>query len=275
MEYKHLTGRWNFSLFDEDFFVTLEDDGSFVSNFEGERRGAYTLDGDVLALRMDGDVRTFALAKPEKTRWGYKMQATSQDGQKYIWKKYTSLEKVPLFSKIKPPPRKKISMSLQKRIAFYGVFASLAIIMAVIERMFPIPIPVPGIKLGLANVIVILVLYIFSTRAAFSIALLRIFVVAMLFGMGLNMAYSLAGGLLSFVVMVAAKRSNIFGVVGVSVLGGVAHNVGQITVAALLVGNLGLYYWLPHLAIAGTITGIIIGYTAGFAANNIKILQKM
>ena len=278
IEHKKLLGRWNFSLFDNDFYVTLNEDGSFESNFQaGEevRKGTYSLDEGELTLHEGENAQVFVLAKMEKMRWGYKMTAAGEGGQKLIWKKYSSLEKVPLFSKIKPPPRTKSQMTLQKRIAFYGVFASLAIIMAVIERMFPIPIPVPGIKLGLANVIVILVLYTFNTRSAFAIAMLRIFVVAMLFGMGLNMAYSLVGGLLSFAVMAIAKRSNMFGVVGVSVFGGVAHNVGQISIAAALVGNVGIFSWVPHLVIAGVLTGVIIGYTAGFAANNIKILQKM
>jgi len=277
-EHKKLTGKWNFSLFEDDFYITLNDDGTFESNYlmgEEVRRGNYVLENEQLTLYDGENQQVFLLGKMEKMRWGYKMTAiTEEDGQKLVWKKYTSLEKVPLFSKINPPPRQKNKMTLQKRIAFYGVFASLAIIMAVIERMFPIPIPVPGIKLGLANAIVILVMYIFNTRAAFGIAMLRIFVVAMLFGMGLNMIYSLVGGLLSFAVMIVTKRSNMFGVVGVSVFGGVAHNMGQISVAALLVGNIGLLTWVPHLIIFGVITGIIIGYTSGFAANNIKILQK-
>ena len=287
IEYKDLLGRWNFSLFEKDFYIVLNEDGSFESNYQAQaldenelRRGEFSFDEERLVLHENDQKQLFFLAKMEKMRWGVKMVATNEteegSGQKLIWKKYTSLEKVPLFSKINPPPRTKQQMSLQKRIAFYGVFASLAIIMAVIERMFPIPIPIPGIKLGLANVIVILVLYTFNARSAFAIALLRIFVVAMLFGgTGLNMMYSLVGGLLSFAVMVAAKRSKLFGVVGVSVFGGVAHNMGQITVAVLVLNTVNIYTWSPALIIAGVITGIVIGFTAGFASNNIKILQKM
>ncbi|MCL2350351.1 MAG: Gx transporter family protein [Defluviitaleaceae bacterium] len=163
-----------------------------------------------------------------------------------------------------------------KKIAFYGVFASLAIIMAIIERMFPLPITaVPGMKLGLANAIVIMVLYTHNARSAFAIAVLRIVIVGLLFGNPFSIAYSLAGGLLSYSGMVLAKKTNIFGVVGVSVIGGVLHNIGQITVAALIVQHAGLFYYAPWLVIAGIVTGIIIGYTAGLSANNIKILQRL
>ena len=169
------------------------------------------------------------------------------------------------------------SKNLSKKVAFYGVFASLAMVMAVIERMFPIPIPVQGVKLGLANVIVIIVLYAYNARSAFAINMLRITIVGLLlFGNMTSFGISLAGGLLSFVAMVFAKKIGIFGLVGVSVLGGVAHNLGQIAVAALILQNAYLIpAYTPILLVSGVITGVIIGFTAGFTLNNLKVIRRM
>ncbi|MCL2576040.1 MAG: Gx transporter family protein [Defluviitaleaceae bacterium] len=257
-DYKDLQGVWSITRDNEVF------------------NGEFAIDDDEISFIFEGKtLQILHLGEIKKMKWGYYLEAFGEDDEKIVFKKYSYLEKVPLFSKIKPIPRAKTKMSLTKRIAFYGVFAGLAIIMAIIERMFPLPIPVPGIKLGLANAIVIMVLYIFNTRSAFSIAVLRIIIVGLLFGSVFGMAYSLAGGLVSFIVMVVAKRSNIFGVVGVSVFGGVAHNMAQIAVAVLLVNDIRLFWHSPFLIIAGVVTGILIGYTAGFAATNIKILKKI
>ena len=165
---------------------------------------------------------------------------------------------------------------MTKKIALLSIFAALAIIIAYIERLFPLPIPIPGIKLGLANAIVIMALYTMGTRAALGISVLRIVVVGLLFGSVFGMIYGFAGGLLSFAVMVAAKRTNIFGVVGVSVFGGVFHNMGQIAMAAIIVQNIRLLYHAPMLIIAGVVAGIAVGYASGLTLRHVQTnLQSM
>lgn len=163
---------------------------------------------------------------------------------------------------------------MTKNIAFYGVFASIAIVIAYIERLFPIPIPLPGIKLGLANVAVIIMLYISGTKAAFSISTIRIIVVGFLFGSIFSMAYSLAGGILSFLAMCGAKKIRVFGIVGVSVIGGVSHNIGQIAIAAAIVQHTGLFYYSPALIIAGVVTGGLIGYVGGITIRHLKNIGR-
>ena len=164
---------------------------------------------------------------------------------------------------------------MTRKIAFYGVFAALAIIIAVIERMFPLPIPIPGIKLGLPNVVIVMVLYAFNPRWAVSISVIRVVLVAQMFGGWFSAIYAFSGAMASFIIMALLKRTNTFGVVGVSVAGGVAHGIAQIAVAAAIVQTPGLFYYIPILIIAGVITGIIIGYTAGFALRNLKFLQRI
>jgi len=162
---------------------------------------------------------------------------------------------------------------MTKKIATLGILAALAIIIAYIERLFPMPIPIPGVKLGLANTIVIVTLYTVGTKAALGISVLRIVVSGFLFGSIFGMVYGMAGGLLSFATMIAAKRLNTFGIVGISVFGGVFHNMGQIAIAAIIVQNLRMFYYAPVLMIAGIITGVAIGYAAGLTLRHVPALS--
>lgn len=139
------------------------------------------------------------------------------------------------------------------------MLTSLALIFSYVEVLIPFNIGIPGIKLGIANLVVLVALYLWSGRSALLVNLARILLAGLLFGTGMTLAYSLCGGLLSLAAMAAAKRWGGLGLVGVSVLGGVFHNVGQLAVAVLLLGNLRISYYLPVLLIAGMITGVVIG----------------
>lgn len=149
-----------------------------------------------------------------------------------------------------------------KQVAYYGLFASLAILMGYVEMLIPIPLLVPGMKLGLANVIVVIVMYFMDARAAFFISLVRVLLSGLLFAGFAGLLYSLAGALFSFGVMTLLKKTDKFSIIGVSVAGGVFHNIGQILVAALVVENIKLMYYLPFLLFFGVATGIMIGLVA-------------
>ncbi len=145
------------------------------------------------------------------------------------------------------------------RIAFLGMFVALAFIFSYVEAILPFSIGVPGIKLGLANIVVITALYAFGIKEAFAISAVRIILVAFTFSNTFTMVYSLAGGMLSWAIMSLFKMSNKFSIIGVSVIGGVFHNIGQLMVAAILMETSSLIYYLPILMIGGTATGIVIG----------------
>lgn len=148
------------------------------------------------------------------------------------------------------------------RMAVGAALTALALIFSYVEFLLPIPMPIPGIKLGLANVVVIVALYSLGTASALSVNILRIVLSGLLFGNLFAILYSLAGGLFSFLVMWLLKKTNFFSTVGVSMAGGVAHNLGQLTVAALVVSNSKLFYYFPALLFAGMFTGILIGIVA-------------
>ena len=157
-----------------------------------------------------------------------------------------------------------------KKIPYYGLFAALAILMGYVEMMIPVPIPIPGVKLGLANVIIIIMMYFMDTKSAFFVSLFRVFLSGLLFAGFAGLLYSLAGAMLSFAVMALLKKTGKFSIIGVSLAGGVFHNVGQVTVAALVVENVKMAYYLPFLLVSGVVTGILIGIVAKTALGYIK-----
>ena len=160
-----------------------------------------------------------------------------------------------------------------KKIALGGILTALAMIFSYIESMIPIPLPVPlpvpGVKLGIANIAIISVLYLLGSGQALLVNLLRITLTAVLFGNFNSFLFSMAGGMLSLLVMVILKKSGHFSIVGVSVAGGVFHNVGQITAAVFLMDTTAIYYYLPVLLIFGIVTGIIIGLMGGYVTQRV------
>ena len=162
-------------------------------------------------------------------------------------------------------------MNRNKRIAYFGLLIALAFIFSYIESLIPINFGVPGIKLGLANLVVMVTLYVFGIGEAAVISLIRILLAGITFGNMAAMIYSLAGGVLSLAVMIIARKTDKFSPTGVSVLGGVFHNVGQIIVAIIVLETTRLVYYLPVLMVSGIVAGIIIGL---LTAEIIKRLPK-
>ncbi|MEE0808858.1 MAG: Gx transporter family protein [Acutalibacteraceae bacterium] len=147
-----------------------------------------------------------------------------------------------------------------KFIAFAGVSIALAMVLAYIEVIIPPLFPaIPGIKMGLPNIVIVFLLYRRGPTFAAIVSLLRILLVSMLFGNAMALMYSLAGGILSLLVMILLRKLNFLSAVGVSVAGGVTHNVGQILMAMLLLNTSELGYYLVILTVTGTISGILIG----------------
>lgn len=157
-----------------------------------------------------------------------------------------------------------------KNIAFLGMCVTVALGLAYVEVLLP-PLfaSVPGIKMGLPNIILIFLLYRKGIVPAATVSLLRIVLVTLLFGNTMAFLYSLAGGVLSMAVMALLKRLNFLSEIGVSIAGGVTHNVGQILVAMLLLNTAELGYYLIVLAVTGTIAGLLIGLCASLLIRRI------
>ena len=149
-----------------------------------------------------------------------------------------------------------------RRLAFGAMFTALALIFSYVEFLLPLPVPVPGIKLGLANLVIIIAIYRMSFKYAFTINCVRIVASGLLFSGVFGMLYSFAGGILSLVVMYVLYRTGRFSMVGISMAGGVMHNLGQLLTACLIVSSVSLMSYFAVLLFSGLISGILIGIVA-------------
>ncbi len=150
-----------------------------------------------------------------------------------------------------------------KRLALLGLFTAAAILLGYVETLLPIFTTVPGMKLGLPNLAVVAALYLYGWKDALAVSAIRIGVIALLFGNLFSFLFSLAGGLFSLLVMALLKRAGRLDEIGVSLAGGIAHNVAQVAVAAAVVKNVRVGYVLIPLCIAGLVTGALIGLLSG------------
>lgn len=161
------------------------------------------------------------------------------------------------------------------KVAVCGLLLALAMVLSYVETLIPISLGVPGVKLGLANLVTMVGLYTLGVPGTIAVNLLRIVLTGFTFGNMFSMLYSLAGASLSLVVMVLVKKSGWFGSVGVSIVGGVGHNIGQLAVAAFTVQTLGVFSYLPVLLAAGTVAGALIGLLGGMIVERIGRLVKL
>ena len=140
-----------------------------------------------------------------------------------------------------------------------AMLVAAAMIFSYVESLIPIHFGIPGMKLGIANLVTVTGLYFLTLPEVLLIVVMRVLLTGFLFGNGMSIIYSLAGGILSTLVMALLKKSRIFSELGISVAGGISHNIGQLTVAAVTIESGKLFYYLPALLIAGTLTGLLIG----------------
>lgn len=162
---------------------------------------------------------------------------------------------------------------MKHKVAYFGVFAALAMIFSYVESLIPFQIGIPGVKLGLANLIVVIALYKMGIKEAFFVSVIRIVLSGFLFANLFSIIYSLAGGMVSLAVMAFLKSRRSFSVFGISMAGGVAHNIGQIVVAMLVVETFSVAYYIPVLLVAGLATGFVIGIVANAMLKRLNRLE--
>jgi heptaprenyl diphosphate synthase len=160
-----------------------------------------------------------------------------------------------------------------KKLVLISLFISQALVLSIIESWVSIPIPVPGVKLGLANIITIIVIIFFSFKEALIVVIIRTMLASIFGGGGLIVfLFSCAGGVLSTIVMAGLYKVkyNIFSIVGISVAGAVAHNLGQILVAAFLMKDVTVITLLPLILTFGSLMGILVGIVSTFLEDKLK-----
>lgn len=146
-----------------------------------------------------------------------------------------------------------------KNLTMATLLTTIAMIFSYIEFLIPFNLGIPGIKLGLANIVIIVTLYCIGTKYAFAVNVMRVLISGLLFSGMFGCMYAMAGALLSLSVMAFLKKTGLFSVVGISVAGGITHNLAQILTAAFVVSNLNIFGYFPLLIFSGLICGFING----------------
>jgi heptaprenyl diphosphate synthase len=159
-----------------------------------------------------------------------------------------------------------------KRIARYALLVSLAMVLSWLESLIVFPGLLPGMKVGLTNLVVVFALYRMSPRDAAAVSLARVALVSLTFGNAYSFAYSLAGAALSLAVMTGLKRTGRFSILGVSIAGGVCHNLGQLGVAMAVLGTARLGWYLPWLMAGGVAAGTAVGAAGGVIVDRVRPL---
>lgn len=167
-----------------------------------------------------------------------------------------------------------MDLSPARRAALMGVLTALALVAGYLEVLVPLPVSVPGVKLGLGNAVVLFALVRLGARPAGLLMLAKVLCSTLLFANPQMLAFSLAGGALSWAVMALAHRSGLFSVVAVSVLGGIAHNAGQLVAVALLLSMQVALVNVPVLAIAGAVSGAVIGVVVSSVLRRVRIEER-
>jgi len=159
---------------------------------------------------------------------------------------------------------------MKNKAAYLGLLLAFALILSYIEVLLPLQVGIPGVKLGLANLAVLLCLYLFTVKEAMLLSVVKAVLTGLLFGNLYMIIYSLAGAILSCLVMAVMIRLGKWHVPVVSAMGGVMHNVGQLIIAYLTIQTYGILYYVPILLIAGLITGLLIGMIVSLTLPYIK-----
>ncbi|MCT4605122.1 MAG: Gx transporter family protein [Marinisporobacter sp.] len=164
------------------------------------------------------------------------------------------------------PNKREYKMSKTQKMIFISLLVSQAIVLSFIEKMIPLNFSIPGAKLGLANIITLTSLYLFSFKETFAIILLRTIMAAFIGGSVSGFLYSISGAILSFLIMYLLMRMSLekISTIGISVVGAVFHNLGQLLMAAFIIQNLRLVIYLPMLMLTGVVTGMVVGITVKF-----------
>ncbi len=159
--------------------------------------------------------------------------------------------------------QKQVDKFKTNKLILTALLTAMALVSFVIESSLPPLTPIYGVKLGIANVFTLFALYAVGTKEAAAVLFIRVLLGNIFTGQMMSFAYSLVGGILSFLMMLVLKKFiSINQLWVISAISAVFHNIGQITVALIITGTFQIIYYLPVLIISGIISGILTGICA-------------
>ncbi len=168
-------------------------------------------------------------------------------------------------------------MKKLNKMIFLSILVSIGLALSVLESAIPLPIAMPGARLGLSNMVVLVTIIIFGFKEGIIVSMLKSIVLVLVTGSISSFMYSFSGAILSCIVMYLSYRffSNIFSLMGVSILGALSHVTAQITVASLMMNNLKIYTYLPFLMLTSIFTGYFVGLASTYIVRNLRINFKI
>lgn len=163
-------------------------------------------------------------------------------------------------------------MRQTRELVFTSLLVSIALAVSLIENLIPMPFMVPGAKLGLSNIIILVTLVVFDFKRGFQVAILKSMLLMLVTGFGPSFLYSFAGAIFSTCMMGLALKfaTKIFSLIGISIIGAVAHNFAQVTVASYILGSVMVYTYFPFLTFIGMLTGYFVGLGAFNVSSHLK-----
>ena len=168
---------------------------------------------------------------------------------------------------------RRLSLYIRRMVTLSALIA-VAMILCYVESMIPAFVAVPGVKMGLSNIATVFALYTLGWPYAICVSAVRVGLSALLFGNVIGLIYSLSGAALALLGMILLKKLGNFSSIGVSVVGGVLHNAGQIIAACIVMKTAAVSVYLIPLIVTGTISGVLIGVVSGLLVERIiKIIR--
>lgn len=157
-----------------------------------------------------------------------------------------------------------------KQLVTLSALIAVAMILSYVESMIPAFVAVPGVKIGLSNIATVFALYALGWPYAICVSVVRVFLSSLLFGNFVSLIYSLSGAALALISMILLKKLDKFSSIGVSVVGGVCHNIGQVLAACIVMETAAIAVYIVPLLVSGTVAGIVIGIVAGNLVERVK-----
>lgn len=155
-----------------------------------------------------------------------------------------------------------------RKLTRMALLTAIALTIFMIEAQIPALVPIPGVKLGLANIVTVFAVFAMGPKEAAAILFVRIFLGAVFAGNFSTIFYSAAGGSLAILTTIGLRKilkKNQLWVAGC--LGAVAHSIGQMAMAMLLLGTPSLAVYLPVMIAISIFTGLFTGLCAQFLVN--------
>lgn len=162
-----------------------------------------------------------------------------------------------------------------RRMSRNALLAGLALAIYTIELQLPALSPVPGLKLGLSNIITVYAVFALSPGDAFMILLARILLGTFVSGNISALMYSAAGGVMCFLAMLALRYVLTERQIWIaSVIGAIAHNLGQLVTAVIITRTPALFAYFPILTAGGMLAGAFTGLCGQLLARRLDMISR-